>query len=1206
MSIVSQQWSFQRQASLHMPTFSLTSFDTKNGATPCVQLTPPTVAPSVNRLSLFADSDAGAVGSSVDADILAAQRFLRQHHPEVEIPDFVLSQAIYDNAQALQDTAHELDGSLGIADAHGVAIMGPITFEQRRIYAVICIGGSNRDCILLHQLEILSCEQGPASASASPQMPTSHADANASATNPSRLRFVPAHKPERSYQTPVLQLLASPRRDCLAVRTYTGTSFLTLSHQVSPQGLSRLFLGTTYHTQYSTHGCSQHQDVCFGPGQGNVAASVDRLGNLHLYHLPTIQQIPSPAEPNPESPAPQEPHHRRQGQGSCASHSACTTPMTPPSATQSRIPAHLLAQAILDFTEAQDRSRPDLNSSSQTSADLQFSEQAPFRISFGGDDRSLFLLTRNFLVHIKLDRLVVPSNLANGAAVDFETAPQISTILQSSFCLTTFRRARFTSMAASTDHAEQPLLAVCSSDSIYWLDLESPSKPLFSTAHHRGDDPTLVLTKLPPIVTNASDSRQQGRHVGVWALSSRRNAMISCYIVRHRGRSEAGLDLLQSNSIQGISPRCNCDLDAAPVLMPTAASGRGSRRPGAAPIYFDLCELLGRGQGLDSWISFEVTDRGAVLAQLVRVSWRNALQEAPHSDHTVRLDVAQPPANTTLLYMNDSDTPKISQGRAESSSRVKTRGLSYQKLHRTLFSIDKNRTPARSLDNHSEGLFDLQSEASSDRTRAHAATLSLGQLIRDLVKGRSRYKDEHSQNCPRPSWSTALDLLAGEEPEENMEMAILNVRSDARNTLSSLGLSTAQLAWSRSATVLSNDHTEQAAHQHGHSPNPGSLYSDILENALKRSMSQNQVRPFLPAKEVVQPWRAKEQRALQDSLRTASRHMMLDLTLEAEIFARPKARILDEGASTQRPQSRQSTNWTAFEHRDIYNFVEEQGDTIPPPHIGSVGLSFFAPLRSGDAAIAVERGGQQDCGNKGLNEAQLESLLPSTSATARLLLAEWQLGDDPTEYTYLDPFEGLHRLPRASRLGGPTARARSRSFSRASSASTEDRSRSRSRTRSRQQSTVPSFSQSVAFASQDPSSSHAPSVVSHTQAFDTPSGAPPMLASRRKRHHDTVVSRSQPIRAPTRGHGQESWASSVPKEARSTNPGLHAASAPQSQPAAPKFGFAGSFGDLTPLQVGTPMQHNFAASTQIEAGRFGARPVKTDRPSKKKKRASGF
>ncbi|KAJ1021837.1 hypothetical protein NDA16_003600 [Ustilago loliicola] len=280
--------------------------------------------------------------------------------------------------------------------------------------------------------------------------------------------------------------------------------------------------------------------------------------------------------------------------------------------------------------------------------------------------------------------------------------------------------------------------------------------------------------------------------------------------------------------------------------------------------------------------------------------------------------------------------------------------------------------------------------------------------------------------------------------------------------------------------------------------------------------------------------------------------MMLDMALETEIFVRPKARILDEGAPTQRPQQRQGTNWTAFEHRDIYNFVEEQGDTIPPPHIGSVGLSFFAPLRGGDIEAAA--GTDVDGSKPGLDEAELESLLPSTSSTARLLLAEWQLGEDPGDYTYLDPFEGLHRLPRAN--------------------------------------------------SQGPMSSYPPSSVGYSQAVGPPSGAPPTLVSRRKRQHHDIVSRSQPIRAPIQSFVQ------TPRH--DTPPVMRTSAAASSQQAAPRFGFGGSFGDLTPTvspassQVGTPTQSRFGASTQIEAGRFGARPVKPDKPPKKKKRASGF
>ncbi len=415
-----------------------------------------------------------------------------------------------------------------------------------------------------------------------------------------------------------------------------------------------------------------------------------------------------------------------------------------------------------------------------------------------------------------------------------------------------------------------------------------------------------------------------------------------------------------------------------------------------------------------------------------------------------------------------------------------------------------------------------------------------------------------------------------------------------------LGTSSSQGVWSRSADV------DGSLDQNGHRVSAAKPQTDLVEKALDQTREDINITPYLPTRDTAQSWRPQEQNAMQKAMRSSSKQMTLDLALEAEVFLRPKVRLLDEGASTQRPQQRPGTNWTAFEHRDIYHFVEEQGSTIPPPRVGSVGLSFFAPLRTGDVEAAAGSSEGPDGVDRGLNEAELETLLPSTSSTARLLLAEWQLGEDPTEYRYLDPFEGLHRLPRASRLRGPTARARSRSFSRASSASTEDRSRSRSR--SRKASVPMSFSQSGAFASQGPSSSYPSSVVSQSQPAGPSSGAPPTLISRRKRQQDTVLSRSQPVRASMQGFDR---GSSTPE--RATRPPVQQTPlAAQSQPAAPRFGFAGSFGDLTPTvspassQVGTPTQTQFATSTQIETGRFGARPAKADRPPKKKKRASGF
>ena len=1209
--ITSQQWSFSVQPASNTPSFSFHPITTNAGTWTSAQLTPPTRPPSeAGRLSLYPSNNAEA-GSSVDADILAAQSFLRQYHPDVDVPDHLLSNIIYDNAIILANTAHELDGTLGIADAQAIAVLGPVTFneeKQKRIFAVVCVGGHNKDCLLLHQLRLETSSGDAAPPLDEKETDPAQAKGKAKATETTRLSFVPAHSAKKVYQSPILQIVASADRKLLAVRTHGSTSFLSLQHRYEADTTSRLHLEPVHEARYGTDGIAQHQDVCFSGTGSSFAATVDRHGRIDLYRFAhedqqargqhsAVDEI-DPSLVSGDSPAPET--RKRQGFRAVSAGSAAASRSAHQSVKTQRIVAALSRRTSED---AQDSAQRAGQSTAEPEDDVKGSNQAPFRILCGPDAHSLFLLCRHTLFHIPIP---LESTAPESGA---ETASVARIILESSFCLSSFKRARFFSMAISEPDSKCQLLAVCSSDSIIWFDLNKPDQALFSTEHHRGDDPTLYLTDLP----GYKDA------VSLCILASRRNDLKSCYVVRAHQSEEPGYDCMRTDpATEDSSRQREYTLDIAPVLLPTLTQlVLGRDGPANLPLFINTAEILQRGHLSHSWIAFNIDQRGALLALLLQASSPSQHEEgSPQSRGGVEIDINQPPLDS-YLYVDDSRISHLKPATIDSLSHVKTKILDYRSLHRTLFGSHsedpaKSRSAERTTDSgHGEGNFvDLWSVPSKGHAAIQAATLSLKELFcrLDEANGVGAQGFPDPNGAPKTFWSNALDLRGDEEAKQGRIKSVLDLRADLRRSLSSLGTSSAQGRWSRTATVVSGQNARytsvQTADQH-----LSSQPDDILERALRpsRNQSHEALACYLPTKYTAQSWTAKSRRTFQQSLKEASREMMLDLALEAELFVRPKVRILDEGAPTQRPQQRQGTNWTALEHRDIYRFVEEQGDTIPPPHIGSVGLSFFAPLRSGDIEAAATGSAQQQEGvSNNLDEAELEALLPSTSSTARLLLAEWQLGEDPADYSYMDPFQGLHRLPRASRLGGPTARERSRSFSRASSASTEDRSRSRSR--GRKHSAVPSLSQSSMFGLHGPASSYPPSLVAHSQVTSVAaSPAPPTLASRRKRQRNDVVSRSQPIRLPLQSyeppHATTSRDSRRAPEASS--------SAAQSQP--PKFGFAGSFGDLTPTvspassQVGTPTRSHFgAASTQIEAGRFGARPMKADRPPKKKKRASGF
>ncbi|TKY87077.1 hypothetical protein EX895_003754 [Sporisorium graminicola] len=1194
VSISSQQWSLPVQQAFPTPRFSLEEIITPAGPSICTQPAPPTKPCSARLRPGLYPCDNAEAGSSVDADIVAAQTFLRKHHPDIDIPAHLLSELIYDNANALQDTAHDLDGSMGIAEAQAIAFLGPVAFEHMRVYAVVCVGGDNNNCLLLHQLQVHT-STGESVSLKRAQSTKSQAKGKSRATDSSRLIFVPAHSAEQLFRTPILQIVASADKKLLAVRTHTSTIFYSLQHRDGADGSPWLQLKPVYQAHYGSDEIAQHQDICFSPTRSALAATVDRHGNIDLYHFslennPAQQIDPAldPVAPSSDVATPSASKtKKRQG--------FLKEPPAPSAAAAASVTIRVKVQRNL--VRLSPRATSDVQDDATPQSDLGAlpSIHAPYRVLFAPDDGSLFVLNGHALVRVSLQHPVLGPEVETGSNVD--------TILETGLCLSSFRRVRFYSMALIQADSDHQLLAVCSSDTIFWFDLQEPYQPLFSTEHHRGDDPTLTLTYLPRHNAATETSARTDDDVIMCVLSSKRNQLTSCYVLSSHRQQDSGHDLLRRTLTEDTSVRWTYKLHPTPVLLPIVISPRPRHeRTAAPPMFIDAAEILLEDKVSRSILAFQLDQRGALLAHVFRM---HAHEDSPAPSHgSVKIEIL-PPLDSHL-YRNDQSLD--SRADIDSSSYVKTKNLDYQQLYRSLFAAsstrkaDKQRSDAIVDGGHGAArlVADLFNVPSKGQTAVQAATLSLGQLITRLNQDNDVRERVPSSRAP---WSNALGLEGDEQAEQKRTKAILDLRDDLRRTLSSLGASSAQGAWSRVGTIASGQNEQGQA---------SSPRDDVLKRALEGSRDDvhAETAPYLPTEKAVQSWTATWRRLFQHSLQKASREMMLDLALESEIFVRPKAGILDEGAPRQRPQQRQGTNWTAFEHRHIYRFVEEQGDVIPPPHVGSVGLSFFTPLRSGDvqaaaaAAAPATSGHEQNGSKRNLDEVELEALLPSTSSTARLLLAEWQLGEDPTEYNYLDPFQGLHRLPRASRMRGSTARARSRSFSRASSVSTEDRSRSHSR--SRKQSAAPSLSQSGIFDSQGASSSYPPSLVAASRADSvSASPAPPTLVSRRKQQREAIS--SQPNRAPSQVyHPADTLRHSLRVPQTS--------SAAQSQPAAlPRFGLAGSFADLTPIvsppssQVGTPtLAHLGAASTQIEAGRFGARPVRADRPPKKKKRASGF
>ncbi|GAK67510.1 uncharacterized protein PAN0_019c5738 [Moesziomyces antarcticus] len=1183
----SQRWTFQSDQTCRDARFATSPLTTSSGISHSATLTPATTLASSATRSLYPATDDEA-SASIDADILAAQRFLRSHQPDIEIPDYILAQVFDESARDIHERGCSLDGgAIGLADAQAVALLGPLALPDKRVYAVACIGGSHRNLLLVHQLQVnapsqddsafaVQTSEAEASTRALPELPSTQTDA---------LRFIPAHQAQQTFATPILQIVASSDRMQLAVRTHSATTFFSLGPPDASALQDGPQLHPIHHARFGQDGSTQHHDVVFSPYTPNTAAAVDRAGNITMYRLPACNPDSRSSEPESSSTdasAPPPP--------SSASRSAEWRKHAQPSQTSPQsaaLPGHVrhidVGRCIEQWQLQTDSRDPDSSSAPEPVQNEQPSFEGPFRIAFGAADDSIILLSRHSILGISVE--------SADAVTDAAPTARVASVFQSSFSTASFRRARFVSMATASSQLQHPLLAVCSTESIHWFHLGHELRPLFATAHHRGDDPTLALTHLPRMERSRINTAPENSNLDkiMWTLSSRNNNVISCYTVNVDSSLAGDAD---SNADSGEELY---KLGDVPSLLPSPFVSSHQHRLGAPPLYVGTTELLLQQRFPASWLSFHITERGMLSAQMLRLDDDPLGESASQTQLGTELKVAEPLVQTQL-YLHDSVTQSATTLEVDSLSNVKTRIVDHHSLQQAIFS--RRQRPYGRVQNDVETTADLTErlrQSSVESTTAHvsarASTLTLGQLLRNSCLDSTPKPQEDSSS--KASWSNVPDPLDGKGGAQAAESSIMALRREVRHALSSLGVSPAQHAWSRSAT---------AASQLGKTVDgiDSAITGDVdpLEHALRHKEGQSEVAPYLASRTRVQSWNSTERIAVQRSLRDAARRMALDLALETEVFVRPKARILDEGASTQRPQQRRGTNWTPLEHRDIFAFVEEQGGTMPPPHVGSIGLSFFAPLRSNDLEAAATASASQSSDGQGLSGADLERLLPSTSSTARLLLSEWQLGEDPNEYTYVDPFEGLHRLPRASRLRGSSARARSRSFSRASSASTEDRSRSRSR--SRKPFMGGSYSQPEGHSSPAPGSSYPPSLASHSQPVGSSSLAPPTLVSRRKRPHGGVISRSQPLRAPGAERAQprnDTPPMSVLAVSPTPPPRFDAA---QTQPAPPRFG------SLIASEVGGPGPAATTAYTQVEAGRFGARPANTDRPPKKKKRASGF
>ncbi|PWZ01276.1 hypothetical protein BCV70DRAFT_91796 [Testicularia cyperi] len=1150
-------------------------------ATTSIQLTPLTL-PSPSHTFTLHSKQGQHTHTSLDASIVSARRTLQQFYPDVDIPDWVLADAISDNAQQLDSTVAglnpDLDGSYAIAHGSALALLGPVSASHSAeasssdVFALLSVGGDNRDHLLVHQLHVAAAESlnhrsPPLSDRAREKQPQ----------RPASIRFCPAFRSEATFATPILQITPSFDRRRVIVRTHSSTTVYQLQTRHGAAGLRSIWHRD--HRDFlpnSEAGGSRHMHVCFCPLDSSRLAAIDSRGIIDLISLP-IDRL------------------------------------------------HTYSTTRLEMEELQrERQRP--------------CNREPWQISFGHNSSTLIVMSA-----ASVFRLDLPPDSQLKAGPDFtdhgqspadpqpRPAPRIHKLASAPFCLSYRRPGRFISMAMAHPASKLPLLAVSSSENIHWFDLcdrlDASSSigdlPLFSCQHHRADDPSLMLFPLPPL-----DSQMQRQSVAMWALGSLRHRAVSVYSVR--ANTNATFDAVNKSSgqpirtpsdkgtsveprplaIKGLWDRDDFALDMAPLHFPTALPD--SVLPGAAPLIFDSVDLLSHRDGTEvstagdtpppssqRWVQIAMSDRGGLFWQTLACYAKGAVAVLDNEQiHRQGIAVERcEPRLKTSLYKTD-DSVEL----AGPYSAVATRVLPFAGLYKSVVSDRLNRSTSDDSFLHTDAdigrladlldgetseslLNDLSSAASSTGLSSLATLKSMGQVVQSLLR-----QDEISKTAS----PVARNALVSDQvhADKRVRAALDAFRAKLESRFSTIDSSPWQCAW------LDLPLPEDSKDENRSTEGRLQRRADVLKSS------------FVPKREAVSAWTKAERRALQHSLDHACAQTVFDADLESPVFVARKIRILDPGKSVPRRNDRFSrgrggTNWTALDHKEAYGHTDDQDDdgpTIPPPQVGPVQFGFFEPLTMTDASATADvpaDGSVAATATAASQQAASLALLPKVTATARVLLSEWQLGEDPTGYEYCDPYEGLHRLPRASRLSGPTVRARSRSFSRASSVVSGDlygharhRSRSGGRSKLKKQSSM---------TPAPPSSSQ---FLSASNAV-----APPQLASKRQRRTQQEPSLSNYTPS------QSQWSS------RATTP--HYPHHHYQQPQHPPQQLSrNQLVDVAPSSSPDPAHrhldpahhHAPGISTQIEPGRFGARPSSNfgHKPppqisqTKKKKRAQGF
>lgn len=1001
--IAAQHWHIDA----HQPSTSQT-YLSLNDDTASALLSAPTLPVSASRLSL--QSHVKSEPTSADTNALAANTFLQRCHPELDLPHWLVSEVLFQNAKELQSSyepyADSLDTPLGLA----ATLLGPIVVSDSKTkYFILSIGGVNRNQLLVHLLHVSRDDADTSGLSETAQDKQKEASLS--------FDFHPAYRPERSFDTPILQLAACSQRHNLVVRTHSSTHFFRL-HEENHSFLKELRSSSSV----------RHVDVCFSPTDSNVVAAIASDGHIEIYHLPS--------------------HTVRR--------------FTPESADE--------AEALR-------------------------------RVCFGVTDDELFVLSARSLY-----RITVP--LEDGAVVHahkFVSAP---------FCLATKRAGRFYSLSLTSMAS---LLAVCSSELVHWFDVQSGAcQPLFSTAHHRGDDASLTLTPVP-----ARHSGSTARVTSTWVLSSLRNRLLVAYTVHTAEPRYVDQQAMLIGSDLVHAP-CSYVLDNAPVDVPTQLPD--TTRPGSAAVLFDLRDALQLSDPAVAMLEF--TDRGAIYLQLLRAS-------EPHAPHVdVRYSIQKHrPMFETSLYREDDEMEEVGP-----NGGVETRILPLQNVYAMVMSDRFNRSSSFGQDAARMG--DVLAHASgflldpdADTAALPATVVSLGQIVRQAVL----IADDEQKDLPVPRNALTAAMVT---QNESVLMALRALQMDLYHVYGEQRSGASQQAWLGS---------------HGQY---GSEPFDL--DAFQRQVDSI-TRTYLSSASAVSHWSPSDRKRIKDSLEYAGWQMVVDAFLETQTYVCRRVTLLDKGDRLIRPQPdvRRGTTWTPAEHRDKHGYIDDDEPLIPPPYIGPVGLSFFHPLKH--ASQFTGRSGE----HRGTDDEALESLLPSTSTTARLLLSEWQVGEDPSMYVYSDPYDGLHRLPRVSRSTGPTVRARSRSFSLASSgasaAGATGQSHFRAKSKDKRKSATP-----------------APSSIATPAA----AAAPPALVSSKRRRELSSATLVDPSSASNR---------------------VNTPAAPVHSTHYPHIGSSQRQPPLATTNTTPAISSSQLASTQIEPGKYGAR-----KPKRKKPRASGF